>query len=85
MSAVSRQLQDDAPRCPGLLGFCDPTCHNVFTHMYVWAANTPEFQVTVVLVSSPLTLLVALWGMTSKLILQAMRSNKQETPLELLR
>jgi hypothetical protein len=61
--------------------FCDPSCNNVFAHIQRWAARTPEFQVTVVLVSSPLTLLVALWGMTSKQTLQAMKSNQQDVPL----
>ena len=84
MLAVSRQLQDIADgrrRCPGVTGPCDPSCFNVFTHINQWAGNTPEFQVTIVLVSSPLTLLVALWGMTSKQTLQAMKSNQQEVPL----
>ena len=31
-----------------------------------WMSFTPEFQSTIVLVSSPLALLVALWGMTTK-------------------
>ena len=61
--------------------FCDPSCFNVFTHIHLWAVRTPEFQVTIVLVSSPLTLLVALWGMTSKQTLQAMKSNQQDVPL----
>jgi hypothetical protein len=39
--------------------------------MSQWMSITPEFQVTIVLVSSPLTLLVALWGMTSKVALQS--------------
>jgi uncharacterized membrane protein len=81
MLAASRQLQDTARICPGVTTLCDPSCHNVFTLMHVWAANTPEFQVTIVLVSSPLTLLVALWGMTSRQTLQAMKSNEQEVPL----
>ncbi len=83
MLAISRQLQDGADgqrRCPGVT-FCDPSCFNEFTHIHLWAARTPEFQVTVVLVSSPLTLLVALWGMTSKQTLQAMKSNQQDVPL----
>ena len=79
--AVARQLQDTARRCPGVTGLCDPSCHNVFTHINQWSANTPEFQVTVVLVSSPLTLLVALWGMTSKQTLEAMKSKEQDVPL----
>jgi hypothetical protein len=81
MLAVSRQLQDGARRCPGVTGFCDASCNNVFTHINQWAARTPEFQVTVVLVSSPLTLLVALWGMTSRQTLQLMKSKEQEVPL----
>ena len=81
MFAVARQLQDQATMCPGVTDPCDPSCHNVFTHINQWAANTPEFQVTVVLVSSPLTLLVALWGMTSRQTLHAMKSKEQEVPL----
>ncbi len=78
MFALARQLQDTARRCPGVTSPCDPSCNNVFTHIQRWAGNTPEFQVTVVLVSSPLTLLVALWGMTSEQTLQAMKSKVQE-------
>ena len=81
MFAVARQLQDVGTICPGVTGFCDPSCHNVFTHINQWAARTPEFQVTVVLVSSPLALLVALWGMTSRQALQAINSKEQEVPL----
>ena len=83
MLAVARQLQDAADgqrRCPGVT-FCDPSCFNEFTHIQQWAVRTPEFQVTVVLVSSPLTLLVALWGMTSSQTLHAMKSKVQEVPL----
>jgi hypothetical protein len=81
MFAVSRQLQDVATRCPGVTSPCDPSCHNVFTHITQWGASTPEFQVTIVLASSPLTLLVAMWGMTSRQTLQAMKSKEQEVPL----
>jgi uncharacterized membrane protein len=82
MTAVARQLQDQAKRCPGVTSLCDASCHNVFTHMHIWMVSTPEFQVTVVLVSSPLTLLVALWGMTSRQMLQAAKSEEQEVPLK---
>ena len=81
MLAVARQLQDGSRRCPGVTDICDPSCYNVFTHIGQWAASTPEFQVTIVLVSSPLTLLVALWGMTSRQTLHAMKSKVQEVPL----
>ena len=49
-------------------------------HQPVGGEHT-EFQVTIVLVSSPLTLLVALWGMTSKQTLDAMKSKEQDVPL----
>ena len=82
MTAVARQLQDQARRCPGVTGLCDPSCHNVFTHILTWMVHTPEFQVTIVLLSSPLTLLVALWGMTTRQMLQTMKSKEQEVPLK---
>ncbi len=78
MFAVARQLQDVSRTCPGTTLFCDASCNNVFTHMFVWMVRTPEFQVTVVLVSSPLTLLVALWGMTTRLALHLMKPDKSE-------
>jgi hypothetical protein len=84
MFAVSRQLQDVGKRCPGVMGFCDASCHNEFTLMFAWMLRTPEFQVTIVLVSSPLTLLVALWGMTSRQTLHAMKLKEQEVPLRQL-
>ena len=51
--------------------------------MHMWMTYTPEFQLTIVLVSSPLALLVALWGMTSRRMLQAMKMKGQEAPLSL--
>jgi hypothetical protein len=82
MFAVARQLQDQATTCPGVTGLCDASCHNVYTHMHLWMLNTPEYQVTIVLVSSPLTLLVALWGMTTRQMLQTMKSKEQQVPLK---
>ncbi len=39
---------------------------------------TPAFESTIVLISSPVALLVALWGMTSNATLLLMKSSKQE-------
>jgi hypothetical protein len=83
MFAVARQLQDQTTTCPGVTSPCDASCYDVFTHMFFWMLRTPEFQVTIVLLSSPLTLLVALWGMTSRRMLQAMKTKEQEVPLSL--
>jgi hypothetical protein len=81
MDAVALQLRDTITEsCPGL---CDE-CHNTYLLMSVWTSYTPEFQLMIVFVSSPLALLVALWGMTPKATLQLMKSSKQEAifPLE---
>ena len=73
MRAVAEGLQDDDASCPSGINQCDASCYNVYTLMQRWLDYTPEFQQSVELISSPLTLLVALWGMTSKRALQAMR------------
>ena len=80
--AVARQLQNLTTTCPVVSDLCDPSCYNVFTHILFWFLRTPEFQVTIVLISSPLALLVALWGMTSRRMLQAMKSKEQGVPLK---
>ncbi len=56
-----------------------PTSINKFIDMQLFLAYTPELQIVVVLISSPLALLVALWGMTSDLTLEAMRRNKKQS------
>jgi hypothetical protein len=61
MHAVANYLQDYDKQCGGA-SLCD-TCHNVHTNMSFWMFLTPEFQMLVVLISSPLAMLIALWGM----------------------
>ena len=75
MYAVSLQLKDTITEsCPS---FCDE-CRNEYAHMLNWMTYTPEFQVLIVLVSSPVALLVALWGMTSNATLYLMKTSKQQ-------
>ena len=83
MNAVSDALQDYGAACAATdLDACDPSCYNIYTIMQNWLEFTPEFQLIVELISSPLTLLVALWGMTSKHMLQTMkRSRRQMTAM----
>jgi hypothetical protein len=81
MKAVSNVHQDYSKgEC---YGFCSdvvfrgraPNCpipFNMYFHMAVYLQYTPEFHLLVVLISSPLVQLVALWGMTSDRMLQAM-------------
>jgi hypothetical protein len=74
MNAVSDALQDYGAACAATdLDACDPSCFNIYTIMQNWLEFTPEFQLIVELISSPLTLLVALWGMTSERMLQTMK------------
>ena len=84
MFAVAIGFQNISSKCPGVTSLCDASCYNTFTHIVQWNVFTPEFQPTVNAISSPLALLVALWGMTSKLTLQLMTSNRQQkVPLKL--
>ena len=76
MNAASNALQSDGDACPD---FCDPSCRSVYTLIHNWLLYTPEFQLSIVLISSPLALLVALWGMTSERMRQHMRSGRGKT------
>lgn len=77
MYAVAYALQSprgDDKSC-ALKTLCDAECYNVYSHMIDWIAYKPEFQLTIVLISSPLSLLVALWGMTPAITLRIMQQN----------
>jgi hypothetical protein len=75
MVAVANELRNFNEICPGGTGTCDASCHNAYSHFVGWTLYTPAFESTIVLVSSPVALLVALWGMTSKAALQLMTSS----------
>jgi hypothetical protein len=79
MYAVSFLLRNSPADCPG---FCDPSCRNVYGVIVFWMAYTPEFQLIVMLISSPAALLVALWGMTTKLALRLINSSKTGVTLQ---
>jgi hypothetical protein len=72
MRLTAHQLQDRDKECPlSPRLFCDDSCFNVYTLMQTWFLNTPEFQAIVVMITSPIALLVALRGMSSKIISQS--------------
>jgi hypothetical protein len=81
-TAVSSSFQNfSAGFCLSRSDLCSttvtPACpvpYNEFALMQLFLLYTPELQMVVVLASSPLTLLVALWGMTSAPMLRAMSS-----------
>ncbi len=63
--AVANQFQDSGNRCPSVTTPCDASCHNDYTHIFIY---TPEFWPTVVLILSPLAASVVLWGMTPRVL-----------------
>jgi len=65
MFALGNALQNDNAACASSAKKCDDSCFNMYSLMQTWLIYTPEFQLIVVLFSSPLALLVALWGMTT--------------------
>jgi len=77
MHAFADGLQHYDARCVSG-NMCDASCHNLYFLIQKWLLYTPEFQLSVELISSPLALLVALWGMTSKHTLRLMQSRRRE-------
>jgi hypothetical protein len=59
--AVASALQNNDDPCGASL--CDP-CKNVYSNIHGWILYTPVLQQTTYIIASPITLLVALWGMT---------------------
>lgn len=51
---------------------------NLYFYMQTWMIYTPEFAVMSDFISSPLTMLITLWGMTSNRSLQLMRRRAGE-------
>jgi hypothetical protein len=80
MQAVAAMNQDmsNPNKCPENQSYCDPVCYNVFTHMTAWMLFTPQFQLSIVLISSPLALIVALWGMTSNHLIRLINKSSQQ-------
>jgi hypothetical protein len=53
-------------------------CYDVYTHMFVWILYTPSLHFAVLLLSQPVAMLVALWGMTSGQTLAVMKESSAE-------
>ena len=77
MWASANALQNQGDDCSSRLEPCNSACANVYLLMLKWMLFTPEFQSLVLLMSSPLSLLVALWGMTTDRMLQLMNTRAQ--------
>jgi hypothetical protein len=69
MFATGELFQSSRPSCPGD-NRCDAQCYNIFTLMWQWMIYTPEFLLTTITLSSPLALLVALWGTAPRVLFE---------------
>jgi hypothetical protein len=79
LHAVANELQNSGnSECPDSYpSLCDRACYNDYALIGRWMMLTPELQIIVVFVSSPLALVVALWGMTPKHTLRQMRLSRR--------
>jgi len=80
MFALARALQNAEAACAATASsVCDAACFNQWRLMEQWITSTPEFPSMVVLISSPVAMIVALWGMTSKRTLELMNSSGEQS------
>ena len=84
MNALSAALQNQGVSCPNAPNQCDP-CYNMWLHIGIWLQFTPEFQLCVVLISSPLSLIFALWGMTTERMRKHTSSSRKLKQLSTMR
>lgn len=63
MYAAAQAFQNDFRECASAPDDCDP-CFGVYDNIQTFILHEPAFQNIVILLASPLTLLVALWGMS---------------------
>lgn len=83
--AVALNLQNYSNECPGNTeGFCNSECYNLYTHIVFFILFSPEFTLSIVLISKPLPLLVALWGNTTGRMRQQTRPEESSQGHELI-
>jgi hypothetical protein len=80
MLAVVYQLRDVDKSCFVTDTLCH-ACFNEYSHISGWMTYTPQFQQVIILISSPVAQLVALWGMTTKSTLHLMMTSKRDKTL----
>ena len=71
MFAVALAFQDIDKSCAPSI--CD-ACYNIYSHITFWILYIPLFQQFVMLIASPLSLIVALWGMSNIRALEDVRA-----------
>jgi hypothetical protein len=80
MYALAHALQNTDAACAATArGLCIAACFNWWRLYEDWITFTPEYQAMVILISSPVAMIVALWGMTSKRALELMKSSGEQS------
>ena len=79
MYAFSQAFQDGENTCS--FNPCNQ-CRNVYSHINYWIVYSPVFFSVIMLISSPLALLVALWGMSNVQVLEQMTSAKARLKMQ---
>ncbi len=77
MFSISMALQSSPADCDKYKNICSD-CYNAHYFLALWLLYTPDFFNVVTLMSQPIALLVALWGMTSGQTLDIMKSGREE-------
>ncbi len=76
MFSISMALQSSPANCDTYQNVCSD-CYNVHYFLALWLLYTPDFFNVVTLISQPIALLVALWGMTSGQTLDIMKNGRE--------
>ena len=71
MYAVASLLQDTGNQC----GLTCSSCRRVYSHIHDWILYSPIFQQAIMLIASPLTMRVALWGMSGINVLEGLSNS----------
>lgn len=82
MFSAANALQSSSDFCDHYVDRCSE-CYNDFSHLLIWFIYTPSFQLTVLLISQPVALIVSLWGLTSGHTWEMMKSQKQQPLLDM--
>ncbi len=80
MSTTAAAFLNSSIQCEGYTNRCS-ACYNTYSHIFVWLLHTPSLFFSIALVSQPVPLLVALWGMTSQQMLANMKESAQDVSL----
>ena len=83
MFTLSNALQNDFSNCTNSQIARKDRCSGCYDVPYfiaIWMMYTPALYYGTVIISQPVTLMIALWGMTAERMIFIMRTKEQETP-----